>query len=132
MCLILTQLAGCTSDTAPPDDTLGNTEMFGFAANVQPLVTAACNCHQSTPILMAPFSLKPAEAYANLVDKPSMQLPSMVLVDPGSLNTSYLWHKLNDTQREVGGSGLVMPSTIPLNAEELRVFERWIAAGAQP
>ncbi|HKU44349.1 MAG TPA: hypothetical protein VJR89_39590 [Polyangiales bacterium] len=98
---------------------------------MQPLINSACNCHQSTP-LMAPFGLKPAEAYANLVNKPAMQLPSMLLVEPGDLNDSYLWHKINGTQLQVGGMGLIMPSTVPLNAEERRVFERWIAAGATP
>jgi len=104
----------------------------GFAATVEPLIGQACNCHQTEPILMAPFSLKRGEAYGNLVDKPSSELPSMMLVSPGALNQSYLWHKINDTQLEVGGSGTVMPSTVPLNDEEKRVFERWIAAGAPP
>jgi len=103
-----------------------------FEKTVQPLFNQACNCHQSSPILMAPFSLKPGEAYANLVGKPAMELPSMMLVKAGALNSSYLWHKVNGTQAQVGGSGLIMPSTIPLNADELRIIERWIAAGAPP
>lgn len=105
---------------------------FSFAANVQPLINMACNCHQSTPILMAPFSLKPGEAFANLVNKPSDEVKTMLLVKPGSLNESYLWLKLNGTQAQVGGTGDIMPPTVPLNAEERRVFEQWIAAGAMP
>ena len=35
----------------------------GFESSVQPFIDKACNCHQSTPVLMAPFSLKPGEAY---------------------------------------------------------------------
>ncbi len=130
----LTQLVGCTSDVSAPDaiGPITGEEVYGFDANVMPLVTEACNCHQSTPNLMAPFSLKPGEAYANLVGVASKQLPSMQLVAPGKLNESYLWHKLNDTQLQVGGEGAIMPSNIPLNAEELRVFERWIASGATP
>ncbi|HKP58006.1 MAG TPA: hypothetical protein VJV78_14845 [Polyangiales bacterium] len=107
-------------------------EEYGFAANVLPLINQACNCHQSSPILMAPFSLKPEDAYNNLVNKPAIQLPTMMLVKPGALNASYVWHKINDTQLSVGGSGLIMPSNIPLKPEERRVFERWIAAGATP
>ena len=61
-----------------------------------------------------------------------MQLPSMQLVTPGALNSSYLWHKVNGTQLEVGGSGMIMPFTVPLVPDELRVIERWIAAGAPP
>jgi len=102
-----------------------------FELSVLPLLNQACNCHQSEPILMAPFSLKPAEAYENLVEHPSMQLPTLPLVTPGVLNRSYLWHKVTGTQLEVGGSGMIMPYTVPLNAEELMVIERWIAAGAR-
>jgi hypothetical protein len=129
---MVTQLVGCTADTTSPEP--GDPELgeYGFAANVLPLINAACNCHQSSPILMAPFSLKPAEAYANLVNKPALQLTTMMLVKPGSLNESYVWHKLNNTQISVGGEGLIMPSNIPLKPDELRVFERWIAAGATP
>lgn len=128
---VVTQWSACTSDTTPPGSDNPELEEYGFAANVQPLINMACNCHQSTP-LMAPFSLKPGEAYANLVNKPAMQLPSMMLVKPGVLNESYVWHKVNGTQLQVGGMGMIMPSTVPLHADELKVFERWIAAGATP
>jgi hypothetical protein len=100
-----------------------------FAGTVQPLFDLACNCHQSDP-LMAPFSLKAGEAYDNIVGVPSMQLPTMNLVAPGKLNDSYLWHKVNGTQLEVGGSGGRMPLTIPLSDDEAAILERWIAAGA--
>jgi hypothetical protein len=108
----------------------------GLAANVQPLFNGSCNCHQSTP-LMAPFSLKAGESYAALVNAASMQLPAMPRVKPGVLNESYLWHKVNGTQAEacVGGmcgSGMIMPYTLPLRADELDVIGRWIAAGAPP
>jgi hypothetical protein len=104
----------------------------GFESTVQPFINKACNCHQSTPVLMAPFSLKAGEAFANLVNKPAMQLPSMMLVKPGSLDESYLWHKINGTQLEVGGTGMIMPYTFPLTADEKKIFERWILAGAPP
>ena len=81
---------------------------------------------------MAPFTLKEGEAYAAIVNVPSMQVPSMMLVKPGSLEESYLWHKINGTYLEVGGTGMIMPSTIPLNEEEKKIFSTWILAGAQP
>ncbi|MET0386483.1 MAG: hypothetical protein ABW321_11015, partial [Polyangiales bacterium] len=104
----------------------------GFEAKVQPFIDKACNCHQSSPVLMAPFSLKRGEAYALMVNVPSMQLPGMLLVKPGSTAESYLWHKVNGTHLDVGGSGMIMPYTFPLNAEEKQIFERWIAGGALP
>jgi len=103
-----------------------------FATTIQPKLDEACNCHQTSPNLIAPFSLKVGEAYATLVGTPSLQVPTMQRVKPGSLNESYLWHKINGTQGAVGGSGLIMPSTIPLRPDELVLFERWIASGAQP
>jgi hypothetical protein len=103
----------------------------GFALSIQPFLNVNCACHQSEP-LMASFSLKPAVAYQNLVDAPSLQLPAMARVRPGSLNDSYLWHKLSGTHLEVGGSGEIMPSNVPLNDEERDLFARWIAAGAAP
>lgn len=103
---------------------------FGFAATVQPFINQACNCHQSTPALMAPFSLKVGEAYEQLVGVPAQQLPGMSRVKPGSLQDSYLWHKIEGTQAQVGGSGTIMPSNIPLNATEKLIFQRWIEAGA--
>jgi hypothetical protein len=103
----------------------------GFAATVEPFVTKACNCHQSNP-LMAPFSMKVGEGYANLVNAPSQQLPSMMRVKASSMTESYLWYKINGTQAQVGGSGMIMPYTSPLNADEKAIFERWIAAGAPP
>ena len=102
----------------------------GFEVSVQPFINMACNCHQSEP-LMAPFSLKPGDAYKNMVNVPSSQLMRMLIVKPGSTQDSYLWHKINNTHLDVGGSGQVMPSNIPLNADEKKIFERWILGGAQ-
>lgn len=127
-------LFACASETIEDPDRAGALAAQGpsFATTVQPLFNQACNCHQSSPILMAPFSLKPGEAYTNLIDVPSMQLPAMALVEPGVLNDSYLWHKVNGTQEAVGGSGKIMPFTVPLDASELVIIERWIAGGALP
>lgn len=145
---------GCAADTSKPRDGalgtlvgtggsgtsanavggagVGGGSQVGFEATVQPFIIKNCNCHTSSPILMAPFSLKPGEAYANLVNAPSIQLSTMMRVAPGDTSHSYLWHKINGTQASVGGSGMIMPSTIPLNADEKAVFERWISAGAPP
>jgi hypothetical protein len=101
-----------------------------FEASVMPLVDEACRCHQTEPILMAPFSLKHGEAYDALVGVASIDVPSMVRVAPGSLNGSYLWHKVAGTHLEVMGKGTIMPPGVPLNPDERDVFGRWIAAGA--
>jgi hypothetical protein len=72
-------------------------------------------------------------AYANLVDQPSGQLPTMMLVAPGEPENSYLWHKLLGTHLDVGGEGDPMPATgYPLDDDTLGRVEAWILAGAPP
>src|SRR5262245_45698212 len=78
-----------------------------FALSVEPFIAKACNCHQSDP-LMAPFSLKQGEAYKAIVNVPSGQVKTMMFVKPGSTAESYLWHKVNGTFMEVGGTGMIM------------------------
>lgn len=54
----------------------------------------------------------------------------MLLVTSGDLEASYLWHKVNDTQEEVGGAGERMPYEVaPLTAEELEAVATWIELG---
>lgn len=149
--LILLSLYGCASGeagmstgypaTSAGAPAAGNTAAAGvssaadesssFETTVQPFINMACNCHQSDP-LMAPFSLKTGEAYQAIVNVPSSQVPTMMLVKPGSTQESYLWHKINGTFLEVGGTGMIMPFTIPLNETEKKIFESWILAGAKP
>lgn len=102
-----------------------------FETSVQPFINMACNCHQSDP-LMAPFTLKPGQAYNAIVNVPSSQVATMMLVKPGAPQESYLWHKVNGTFLDVGGTGMIMPFTIPLNDSEKKIFESWILAGAKP
>src|SRR5688572_7746106 len=126
-------LQGCAADaTDPGTDTTPNLEPVSFATTVLPLVNEACNCHQSSPILMAPFSLRPGDAYNNLVTLTSEQVKGRKLVVPGNLNASYLWNKVSGTQAEVGGNGVIMPPGVPLRPDELAIVERWIASGAAP
>lgn len=121
-----------TSANAVGGAGMSGDSQVGFEATVEPFIVKNCNCHLSSPILMAPFSMKPGEAYANLVNAASIQVPTMMRVAPGDTAHSYLWHKINGTQASVGGSGQIMPSTVPLNPDEKAIFERWINAGAPP
>ena len=66
---LLFALQACPEDTGDGVLQAGSGAAGGgagpsFAATVQPLFNAACNCHQTSPILMAPFSLKPEERTA--------------------------------------------------------------------
>jgi parallel beta-helix repeat protein len=74
-------------------------------------------------------------AYADTVDMPSSQLPTMDRVEPGDHLLSYLWHKVNGTHGGVGGSGGQMPfGCTPgmncLTPAEISAIAGWIDAGA--
>jgi len=105
-----------------------------YANDIQPILTAKCAlnfCHGG---------LRPAEgldlaatvSWAKLVGVPAIELPSMRRVTPIDPSKSYVWHKLNNTQRQVGGSGSSMPAGSALLPEATRAkIERWILEGAQ-
>lgn len=56
----------------------------------------------------------------------------MSLVEPGSAQDSYLWHKVSGTQGSVGGKGKAMPPKKGLGPEEADLIAAWIDGGAQP
>jgi hypothetical protein len=75
--------------------------------------------------------------YASLVGVPSVQLPTMKLVEPGNPAASWLVHKLDGTQNGfdaqcAGGScGAAMPVGQPLLPPAVRdAIRAWIAGGA--
>lgn len=76
--------------------------------------------------------LEAAKSYAALVGPPSVQLPSMPIVTPGDPNASYLWHKLNGSFQDVGGTGLSMPFGAKLPQDKLDMVKAWIEDGANP
>jgi hypothetical protein len=96
--------------------------------DVQPIWNSRCTgCHGSSGGL----NLRAPNGWSNIVDEPSNQLPSMPLVDPGDHLNSYLWHKIDDTHRDVGGSGDLMPGGfLPVAQRDL--IRTWIDEGAPP
>ena len=76
------------------------------------------------------LSLHP-EPYLSLVSAPSSQ-SQLMLVQPGSVENSYLYHKLIDTQLTVGGEGAGMPYQRDGLAEaDIEIIRRWIMQGAK-
>lgn len=56
----------------------------------------------------------------------------LYLVDAGSKEESYLWHKVSGSQGSVGGSGSRMPQGVrPLTTEQIDAIGDWIDNGAQ-
>lgn len=90
-------------------------------------------CHIESGIAQTSGPILTAEkSYAEIVDAASKTVPGIVQVKAGDVDASYLWHKINGTQANVGGLGLKMPLGGMLSAEDLAKIEAWINAGAKP
>lgn len=126
--------AGSTGEVESSSGSTGTTggEMaLGFDTDVWPIVAERCGCHLDGN---GAGQLKLAKdvAYDNLVGQPSNQADKMLLVAPGDVEASYLWFKLNNTQKSVGGSGKRMPPGGALDPADIDVVAQWIADGATP
>ncbi len=123
-------------DDTADDDATGDddtTTAAGFAevqASVFDQHCAASNCHGMAA--SANLDLREGNSYDELVDVAAFQLPSMSRVTAGELLNSYLFHKLEGTQQNAGGTGQQMPIGGSLTAGELGLIEDWITAGAAP
>lgn len=120
------------SDMAAPPD-LGPPD--SHAEDMQPIWTSNCvnYCHAAGIDPPAAGLDLYDGAYENIVDRPSTQVPMMMLVAPGDPQASYLWHKLVGTHLDVGGEGEAMPATgYSLDDDTLLRIETWILAGAPP
>ncbi|QXD16765.1 hypothetical protein GQ464_007455 [Rhodocaloribacter litoris] len=107
----------------PPDDTVS------FAA-VQSIFTSNCafsGCHAGTFPAQG-LNLSAGQAYANIVNVPSQEEPSLDRVEPGDPDRSYLFMKITGAP---GIRGERMPlGRPPLSAEQIERIRRWIEAGA--
>ena len=97
-----------------------------FASDVQMVFDFNCvSCHQ-TGATNADLNLAFGESYADLVAVASTQ-SALLRVQPGVPDESYLFHKLQGTQQEVGGSGTQMPQGLgPLPEADVATIRTWI------
>jgi hypothetical protein len=117
------------------EDTTGGAPMVSYTADIQPIWDAKCTvgCHTSTGSASATgVFLDPPNSYATTVGKTSVSVPSLMVVAAGDSAGSYLWHKLDGTYMDVGGTGSPMPIGTPLTADELELIKLWIDGGALP
>lgn len=121
---------GADTDSSGTTDDTGTPAEATFDRDVVPILEVKCaGCHYSEP---QGLRLYGDGVYDLLVGHQAGQLRSMDRVTPGDLDQSYLWHKLNGTHEEVGGTGSAMPTVYgePLTAAELDTFRAWILGGA--
>lgn len=119
--------------TTGPSGTTGGGEALSHAVDIQPIWDAHCvsACHEPGGSAAMTLLLGAEVAYDALVQGEA-SVPGLTLVVPESREDSYLWHKLNNTQADVGGGGLKMPLGGALDAADLEAIGLWIDQGAQP
>ena len=107
-------------------------EPVSYAEHLEPLVIARClACHTSEEP-EAQLVLEIGLGYEAMVDRPSTQEPTELIVVPGQVEASYLWRKL-DHDVEIGrGMPRTVVGAVRLPDEELELYRRWMADGAQP
>ena len=122
------------------DSSGGNTEcMTGLshAADIQPIWDEFCvtACHEVGGEW--PTNDLSGDAYGAIVGVPSGQNSLMNYITAGDPDASYLWHKMNGTQIDNGGSGLDMPKAMVGETDpavvpqaDLDTIECWILEGA--
>jgi hypothetical protein len=109
----------------------------GFAAQVQPIFTASCafsgGCHAGTSPAQG-MNLSQGQAHASIVNVMANETSSTTMlmrVRPNFPDSSYLVHKLQGTQDQVGGSGGQMPlGAAALSQSQIDVIRQWITDGA--
>lgn len=104
--------------------------------DMQPIWSSKCviYCHSvGIEPPAADLDLDTGAAYESIVNQPSGQLVTMMLITPGDPDQSYLWQKLIGNHLNVGGQGDPMPAYAPmLDQDTLDRIEAWILAGAPP
>ena len=140
-CLAGVAVLGCPPGDGTDLDALGNpvglptlSDSVTFAADVQPIFTQNCafagGCHAGTSPAQA-MNLSDGLAYANIVNVPANEAP-LRRIRPLLPDSSYLVHKLQGTQANVGGSGGQMPlGGTPLTAGQIARLRAWVALGAK-
>ncbi|HWE28254.1 MAG TPA: hypothetical protein VHB97_09645 [Polyangia bacterium] len=91
-------------------------------------------CHSVAPFA-ANLDLTRGKAWGHLVHAPSNSSPGKWRVEPGDVDSSFLWHKLTDSLASDKSEGAPMPrdandNWAPLADAQLAAVRCWIASGA--
>jgi hypothetical protein len=131
--LVAVALAGCGSSSSschtPVAMTLVQSQVFDGCST-----GAGSGCHTATPF-GANLDLSRGMAWGNLLHAPSNSSPGKFRVEPGDLDNSFLWQKLNDSIASDGTEGVPMPRSASdkwarLSDAQLAAVRCWIASGA--
>jgi hypothetical protein len=123
-----------------PDPSIGEPPTapeVSFAKDIQPIFTRNCSCHTGRAPEQG-MNLEPGKAFASIVNVRAVDLARLNpasrrldRIEPGDPAKSYMIHKLNNTQRSVGGTGLRMPLGGRLPDAQIALITTWVAQGAK-
>jgi hypothetical protein len=127
-------LAGC-GPSGTGEEPVASSAVHGplsYARDVERLIGKRCGSCHGADDPDGKLVLDPGVGFGQMVDRPSTQVPELVIVMPGDVDGSYLWQKLEGTS----AIGKGMPRTLlgfrKLPERELELLRRWIADGALP
>lgn len=109
--------------------------LISFTQSVKPIFDSRCaipGCHFGPNPEQGLNLATPYDPRVGAVGIASRQVPTMLRIKPGDPDNSYLVHKIQGTQAQVGGLGRRMPLTGPpfLTDEQIHTIKEWIRQGA--
>lgn len=137
VCLLSLLVLGCGAGSGEGLDVSGRplaeggdiplaASLASIQVNVFDVACTVCHAGASAPLGLR---LDAGNSYTNLVGVPSRQDGSLLRVDPGSPDASYLVQKLEGTASEGGRMPLGGP---PIPASTIAFIRQWILDGALP
>jgi len=123
--------AGCGSGKTIGTTVATTTANIDFETQIQPIFTRNCaltGCH-AADTASAGQILDDGQAYRNLVNVTSTEVPPEKRVAPSDSAHSYLYEKLTHAQPASGGQ---MPlGANPLPSDQIALIKTWIDQGAK-
>ena len=117
--------ATSVSDSSTPEP---NTGPLSFEQDIFPMLRTRCGCCHLGTASSGSFNFE--NGLDDLIGVVAGNGQDYIV--PFEPEESYFWHKLNDTQASVGGTGAVMPLEGMLPQADLDLIERWILEGVTP
>jgi len=130
--LLAMLFAACSKTSNPTSPSSGN---VSFSSQVQPILTNNCalsGCHAgqiTTPIAINEILLS-GQAYNNIVNVKSQEMPQYYRVKPFSSDSSYLYMKITGDPR-IGTTARMPYGKGPLSSSDIQTIKNWIDQGAQ-
>ncbi len=120
--------AACSKSTSNPI----SSSNVSFKNDVQPIFTANCalsGCHATASPSAGNQNLSTGQAFNNIVNVASYEIPTYLRVKPSNSDSSYLYMKITGAS---GISGARMPyGKAPLSSTDIQTIKDWIDEGAQ-